>query len=475
MAMCRFLLTITLVLIASILTLCETARSQIQNSKAFSKSEFLTVEFDSTGVPNFTKGGKVSVQFGEFADLLNQKEIQLEIDLSNSQIEDLERISREARRESDEISRQLSIGELSAAESTTKYDLLYDQTHAKSMDVLVPLQYERLQQVASRIRMREIGLESWIDQNKSDLGLSIDNTVSMKIDRALEHFRTRHNPRLQKYCDRLLDELLQPLTDSQNEQLSTTGVRLSPMYTFPDIFMAQLIYAREMESDFRQSADSLRDLTKYVAFAPRFRTMPDGHFAGYPSGEKGFWYNELMSIDLHGLPISVEDRNIIDANARNKRNEYATESANVYREAQSIADPEERNSVISKRMKELRQSLFDWEDQILEDLSPEGKSAFLDYYRRKSRFQYGLIAALVHGPLGTEVKLTDAQRNEIKKRLKVAVEKLTDDFRVVESEFLIDFFKAVGPENTKKIQETLGPPMQHVKPVMLAYLSSDNK
>lgn len=409
-------------------------------SKMEQQERFVQIDIDATGrleIKTHEVSSFLVVCPGE--ELLREREIQLELELSNSQITDLEQVIEQA------YEKYHSVFMLSEEQRPQARNSLFDDTKAQVDEILLPAQAERFEEIQRRLDLRARGLIPFLRNNVSALQLDLDEPTWARVEEVLKRYREEDLSQLQKLCRDLESELLHPLSSSQLKALKKQFVVNEEEPINPDVFLAQLVYALEMKEDFTNLDNTLRELTPFFATAPRFqyRSFSGGQFSAPANSPELYWYGKFSGLDLSRLAISSEARTELHQSYQYHINPHAAQT-----------------------------SLQDWAKHFLDPIGSEDREAFLAHFLQESFYRFGVTALLLHGPLGADLEIQPIQKKEIKDRLEAAITKLQVRFQDMERELLSDIYQALGKENSRKLQQALGPPMKHINPAFTLLLQS---
>lgn len=439
--------------------------------KLVRKYDDMHVSFAIDGSVHLEKGAISMMDYVPFGSLLLHDEVQKEIELSDSQSKEVARLSKKQATKFVQTIREQFPDAPHDPMSHGVCEAYYEESLAKLNEILLPPQFDRLEQIHNQLVIRSTGFIPFLITFADERELPIDLEKQEEVKQFVRTFREEGIPKLQKKCTREFDRLYDVLTRKQKRQLDEVLSRRNMPELGPDITLAQLKFALTMENDFSSIKSDWSDQSEYFAKIPSFSSLFDGTFAGTQQmpDQASFWIGEFEGIartTTDVLPVPEADLEAMKEFYVEFRHEEQVDSANHEMQMETQPGYQTKTAYLDyfKRYAARREKFA---TEFFELLSPVGKQVFLDFYAKRSDVRYGVFASLLNGPLGTEIELTAEQKEQLRKQIEKVISNLESEFREAEAEFQDSIFKITGKELEKKYREAVGPPMKHISPTFL--------
>ena len=387
-----------------------------EGDDAYAEIPVIVYSWDGNGTPVAQTHHIVVQEFYKAQMLLEQAEVQRELELTGSQVRDLESLRGKASRHWPKLNDPSDRGEMSSWNV-----LKIRQENLKERDqILLPHQIDRLSQIENRIEMRHLGMVPYLVQNSGDWEMELDERQVNGLRERLKLRFQEATPEILEALSAMEEEIASTLTDAQRRTLDA-HVRYQ-QGVFPieniDIVRAQWQYAldRDVPNTVPIDDPMRRHLVVFSA-APEFSTGIDGQFAGQPCGQNvtSFWLNEfrLISHELREpLPIPADDRDALKLQFSDMK-EAVCGIFESHKLDPNASELEKKTAEMSQRTA-VEEMWEQWIQSFPKTMSPEGRTAFFDYYEARCSRQYGKIGSLLIGPLSHELQLILQLHDELR-------------------------------------------------------------
>ncbi len=354
-------------------------------------------------------------------DFLQSEAIKQELDLLKDQEEEIEEIfAGHGRAFQKLVGRWKSEAGSGGAGPLDDLVKLQDQTTAKVKEVLLALQWKRLEQLMLRIRyLRRLGFCRTITGKLSKPLNVTDNQMGALVSAALRLANEFERKSMEKR-KKVIDELLSVLTDKQRDQLRRElGAQYYGAMGNLDLLIWQLAYDAK-------SKDSVDSSDPFYGFkAPgRFTLHCDGRLAPSARGLREAktktplyqhvrFVHKLMGADF--LKFSDEQlqqlQEFEDQRGKERSRIMLPYQRSVERGEYADKESLERaTKQVKERLEEANRKL----DRMMADiLTPRQFLAIATLARQNEVARRGYVAALVHGTLGERVKISRAQKRKL--------------------------------------------------------------
>lgn len=434
------------------------------------------LRFDAVGTPLLKEIAATSLIGYRFQGLINVPGVREEIELSKSQLKSFKNLDDQLSRRTTEFLRKHGGDDPNGRLFAEYMDASYESGNSQLNEILLPIQLERLEQISMRIELRKAGLASFVDTNRDRLSLSFSEKQFEKFGEGIREFQSETLPSLKEECADEVNRILGVLSTSQMRTMEEMTRGRSLQTVGPDIALAQLRYAIFLNEDFSGQDDETQ--LRFFSQSPIFRMSAGGRFFPFPTAHEGvddFWYleceNFLSQIECTDISIPEDDLVLIQESFENlKKNEQAATAIHVSK-LSTIADEKEIYDFRMRFHEERIESRSRWRKDLFKSISPIGKQVLFDYFAARCMRSYGVIASLLHGPLGARLEVTETQKERLLAETKISVERLKSSFQAKETRLLKNAFAALGKESEAAIKNHLGPPLKHLEPTFVTLVS----
>lgn len=437
----------------------------------FREQTIVQVVWNDSGKLALSSRTFYNVELSRHATLIHQPEIQKELELTDSQIRDIDQLFDQAYKSSAKL-REKYPKLLSDPISWPAYQQLYDQNNQRMSEILIPAQQERLDQIFLRIEWRKNGVAEFFREYAESLEMNLGDRQVENLKQIIRQFQANKVAELTARCEKRYAEVFEVLDRRQRQVLDEYQAQQTAQTTV-DIIAAQLQYALDLE-EMDWNNESLEAASDFLAKTPEFRMYQDGRFETLPEASSiaSYWALKLSN-DFSAEPFSVARPgrlpiDPVDLAAVQQIHQEFTEQRDdehkEYREAiRGVTDFERQ--AISKAYQDRRKMRVEkLLDSFFSSLSPESDRNLTGFFVRESSRNYGPVAMILVGPLGVQLEVSDQQKEAIRKATEKALSEIGNELAEAEEELLKDVNGVIGPENEKKLNEALGPRLQHVKP-----------
>ena len=409
-----------------------------------------------------------------FNAILSYPEFQQEAELTVSQIEAVNDLSSRQQSDYREIQKQFPMG-LRDPSSHPTMEAFFEEGKRELEGILLPVQWERLQQAERQLAIREQGFVPFIRSFLKAQGTAVSNETSQQLDQAVRVFREEKIPRLSRACEKQVAMLYDVLTKKQQRRLEEILSKRPLPSLGLDITLAQLQYAISMDEDFSELQADWKEQSKYFSSTPSFRSRVDGRFEAQQESSTvaGFWMMEFANFisqtTSDRFPVPTEDLNAIKTRFTAVQH-AGNHDFKEYQAAVKTLEGKEAEAAYAAYHQRYEDRWETFAEDFYNLLSPVGRRVLLDYYTTRSQVRYGVFASLLTGPLGSEIELTEEQELRMREQIEVVIGNLKQEFREAEIDFHDSIFSILGKEIEQQYRESVGEPLQHVEPTFLVLL-----
>lgn len=431
----------------------------------------LTVDWDDSGRPALMRASAFMLEPFRHAYLVEQEEIQKELELTGSQINDIDKLFQRAYRSLGKL-RETYPKLLDDPQSFSACRNFYDQNNDDLSEILIPTQADRLEQIYLRLELRRRGVIKFLSDVAPNLELTLSTKQLEKVKQIISQFNVLTVPELTRKCEDRYSRIFGVLDRRQRRLLDEFQAQQN-IQTSVDIIAGQLDYALQLEST-NWKDGTLEDASDFLANAPVFRLYVDGRFEAKPSSSSVpmYWQlklaNEFQSGSFSSarpdhLSVDPDDLASIQKEYANYQDEVARKSKEFQDTAQTAPESEmpHLRATLQTEMEIASENLT---DAFFESLSSESERNLKELYMREAGRSYGPVALILVGPLGSQLEVTDPQKEAIRKAARQALDEISEELAEAEEQLLRDVNDVIGSENEKKLKEALGPRLQHVTP-----------
>ncbi len=345
---------------------------------------------------------------------------------------------------------------------------LRDRTRKRLSDVLLPHQLRRLSQIQLRCRLRRRGFcrELYVGELGSKLG--VDFATKNRIDAKAHEVAVELSEKSLKRRKEIIDELVKVLSD---EQLADFKREMGEFFYGSEgnieLLCHQLGYERKPER---------RQHDPYCGFraTPVFEIHVDGTLRPLPR-PKRHRRKKLVEIVLpllehdvlkEALAIDDEQQQALDALLDYRKARLDELSEEVVRKVigttgEVIADRETQER-LRQKLKREQETLWNVVDsKFREVLRPDQFVRLQACSRQLDVARNGIVAALVDGPMGEVLKITDDQKSALLKRARELRAKLVRETAQWQREAMDELLHELDEDRRRQLKELLGPPLSN--------------
>ena len=448
--------------LAAVFVLAGVQDSEEQKPKPYRNVNLRVIRWEG-GQPELRTLQMKRINVCEFEFLLNEAEIRKELESSPEQesklVDLLKRVLRENNRLQAKWSRNRGIpdaSDLRALEETR------GEFQTELDNILLPFQAERLVEIRLRLAIRETGILDFIKLQRNEFSLSTveESDLNAAANTLIKDIRSKGSG----LVSQSITNLLAPLSASQRK-IVEERIEQDLIFFDLDIYLAQLGYlAKHPSYEIGESTDKRFD--NMVEFAPSFRITFDGRFRAMKPGlDRTLIPNFVDSLkDLPENPLDIstaQQRGFGEA-----RTKYWARVRELQSERgeQTVARgrvTERQNNAFVAAMDSAAEKLNNRYDSIL-NFRQEQIVRSLQAKTMLPRF--GLVANLLRGDLGKEVRITDGQKEKIEKLCKSEIERLNKLLLGWDEEMMSVVKKKMSPENRQTFSTAIGKRLEHVVP-----------
>ena len=405
--------------------------------------------------PQVVTGEIVQVQTPKFYDLIQQKEVRKEIEVSADQEKKLQKWlqsiwSFQARwmRQRDEIDKQKS----------EDFKKQLEDLDEELVEILVPLQFEEVKKIKNRVLLRRYGWKHFLKTLNENGTLKLDAKELKSISDQLDEMR--HEVDVVKLLDDVTTDLFAPYSEIQQSQIKRFCENHNVEITHPDLFLAQSKYAlRDLKVKF--GVQNEKEFRELLIKRPSFNFYPDGSFKSQSGGLYAANFAHFVA------NLSSEERDLLelDEDQRSLLGDSKSSFWNTVKAAQKIRNAgevtEEINDVFVVKMEDARNK---FENDTIAALNERQIIAVRSEGQERYAKQFGLIALILYGDLGRDIKLTKKQEGEFRETASEQIEKIEKQLIDWDNDLLARIHRQLSPENRGKLDELIGRKLTYVVP-----------
>lgn len=386
--------------------------------------------------------------------LLRTEEVRKELELTNTQIRQIDDWCKNVSANSQELTRELTSGR---SRSEVFPRLRKDQIEFDRLlnEILLANQMERLQQISNRVAIRKIGLITYLTTN-------VDGLERDSLERELRAL-SQQLALGESFISDSLSEMLEFLDEKRLAKIR--AFRDSHMATAMDIdlFAAQTEAALTIEEDFGHSDSKLFDTL--TAMSPYLQITTDGQMETH-FGSCNLERYILTCLAPQESPIFLSDATLAKGTLLKQAYETQKQKFREERDTFMSANP------LQKEVDRFNKSLWaseieaarDFSDDFLAILDPRELDDFRSYVAFDQYPRHGVISLLLHGPLGRELGLNNSEKDELRKRAQQFLENTKSALTKLESRFIESLYDQLSENDRVAIEKSLGDKLVYLTP-----------
>ena len=159
---------------------------------------------------------------GDPSSLMMDPQVRGELELVEDQVEQLERIREEFQQKFQKIS-NFKNGEIPQVDRlrgmSEKIKELSEEQQARIKEVLLPHQSERLEQISTQMKMKQMGTAGALSQGALAETLGIDEEQRKRLQEKSKELQEKLAQEIEKLREEMREELLEELSSEQRKQL----------------------------------------------------------------------------------------------------------------------------------------------------------------------------------------------------------------------------------------------------------------
>lgn len=336
-----------------------------------------------------------------------------------------------------------------------KFYVTKEDSESELATILVDRQLRRLENIKNRMNLRAIGGYSGLAFASQGIGIllsakekeDLENTVAKVRD----EFRSKYQVRMKK----TISKIYQPLKSSQTERIR----KVFPGDVLPDIFIAQLRYAITLDKEIGMS--SPQRFRQLVSSRPRFQSIGDGRFTVKPFEKKTF----ILSLVTDGMTQErSRELTLSDLQWEELLKIRKNCSKQMDRCYETWNQSEGTKADLAKMEHGYQDAHEAKEKAITELLNSVQRNQAKRFFIKRELQKFGQIADLLVGDLGRELEISDQQRNQVRRAIKMELNEWKKLALKWESELEDRMNKVLSAQTRKLLKKKLGPKISYLTP-----------